>query len=134
MQVNALGPVEKDRSNGEFAGGDGRTITLNGVTFAKGLGVHANAELGYYLGGNCSSFTAQVGLDDEVGPNGSVVFQVWGDGAKLYDSGRMTGSSPTGQVNVSLVGRSELRLRVTDAGDGSNYDHADWAGPILTCK
>jgi hypothetical protein len=28
-----------------------------------------------------------VGVDDEVGVNGSVVFQVWADGAKIFDSG-----------------------------------------------
>jgi endo-alpha-N-acetylgalactosaminidase len=133
-QTNGLGPVEKDRSNGELGGGDGKAITLNAVVFPKGLGVHAASELRYYLGGNCSSFTAQVGVDDEVGSNGSVVFQVWGDSIKLYDSGRMTGSSSTRGVSVSLAARSELRLVVTDAGDGSNYDHADWARPTLTCR
>ena len=39
--TNGWGPVEKDKSNGEQAAGDGRTITLNTVTFAKGLGAHA---------------------------------------------------------------------------------------------
>jgi hypothetical protein len=37
--VNGLGPVERDRSNGGAAAGDGKTITLNSTTFAKGLGV-----------------------------------------------------------------------------------------------
>ncbi len=46
---------------------------------------------GSALGGACSVFTAVVGLDDEVGANGSVVFQVWTDGVKRYDSGVMTG-------------------------------------------
>ena len=36
--ANGWGPVEKDQSNGEQATGDGRVITLNGVTYAKGLG------------------------------------------------------------------------------------------------
>jgi hypothetical protein len=133
-QNNGWGPVEIDRSNGELAGGDGKAITLNGVTFNKGLGVHATSELRYSLGGNCSSFTAQIGVDDEVGSNGSVVFQVWADGIKLFDSGRLTGASETRAVSVSLAGKSELRLIVTNAGDGDAFDHADWARPILTCK
>src|SRR4030095_6410355 len=37
---NGWGPIERDKSNGEQAAGDGRTITLNGSTYAKGLGVH----------------------------------------------------------------------------------------------
>ncbi|MFC0616987.1 malectin domain-containing carbohydrate-binding protein, partial [Deinococcus budaensis] len=32
-----------------------------------------------------------------------------------------------------VSGVNELRLVVTDAGDGLNYDHADWAGAKLSC-
>jgi hypothetical protein len=49
--TNGHGPVEKDKSNGENLAGDGRTLTLNGVTYAKGLGVHAASEVVYNLGG-----------------------------------------------------------------------------------
>jgi len=38
---NGWGPYERDRSNGEAAGGDGHTLTIGGVKFARGLGVHA---------------------------------------------------------------------------------------------
>jgi glucose/arabinose dehydrogenase len=130
---NGWGPVEKDRSNGEISGGDGQTLTLNGATFAKGLGAHAASDIRYGLAGNCTTFTAQVGVDDEVGSNGSVVFQVWTDGAKLFDSGTMTGTTATKSVNVNVTGRSELKLIVTDGGNGFDYDHADWADAKLTC-
>jgi hypothetical protein len=43
----------------------------------------------------------------------------------------MTGSTATRSVNVSVAGRQELRLVVTNAGDGNSYDHADWAGARL---
>ncbi|MFC0617222.1 Kelch repeat-containing protein, partial [Deinococcus budaensis] len=33
-----------------------------------------------------------------------------------------------------VSGVNELRLVVTDAGDGLNYDHADWAGARVTCS
>ena len=36
--TNGFGPVEKDQSNGWNGTGDGRTLTLNGTTYAKGLG------------------------------------------------------------------------------------------------
>ena len=39
--INGWGPAERDRSNGELGASDGATLTLNGVTYAKGLGVHA---------------------------------------------------------------------------------------------
>ncbi|MFN8579355.1 MAG: NPCBM/NEW2 domain-containing protein, partial [Gemmatimonadaceae bacterium] len=130
---NGVGPVEKDRSNGDWPAGDGRTLTLNGTTYTKGLGVHAPAEIRYALGGACSRLTASVGVDDEVGANGSVVFQVWADGVQLYDSGTMTGATATRTLDVTLSGRNELRLVVTNGGDNINYDHADWAIPRITC-
>ena len=69
-------------------------MTLAGTVYAKGLGAHAASDIRYTMTA-CTTFTAKVGVDDEVGANGSVVFQVWGDGTKLYDSGAMTGASPT---------------------------------------
>ena len=65
--TNGWGPVEKDRSNGEAGASDGGTITLNGVTYAKGLGAHAASDIRYALNGACSVFTAAVGVDDEMG-------------------------------------------------------------------
>jgi hypothetical protein len=72
--TNGWGPVEKDRSNGGLAAGDGRTITLNGTPYAKGLGAHAASDVRYSLGAGCTRFRADVGVDDEVGMNGSVIF------------------------------------------------------------
>jgi hypothetical protein len=74
-------------------------------------------------------------VDDEV-PTwsaASVVFQVWADGTKLYDSGRVTRNSAPLTVGADLNGRYDLSLVVQDAGDGKDYDHADWADAKLTC-
>ena len=49
--TNGYGPVERDMSNGGLAAGDGRTITLNGVTYPKGLGVHAGVDGGLFARG-----------------------------------------------------------------------------------
>jgi hypothetical protein len=130
--VNGWGPAERDMSNGEQAAGDGRTITLNGVTYAKGLGVHAASTVIYNLGGKYSKFISDIGVDDEMGSTGSVVFQVWADGVQIYDSGIMTGSSATKTVSVDVTGKSQLKLVVTNGGDNIDSDHADWAGAYLT--
>ena len=45
--VNGWGPVELDRSNGEAAGGDGALLTVGGVSWARGLGVHAASDVRY---------------------------------------------------------------------------------------
>jgi uncharacterized repeat protein (TIGR01451 family) len=130
--TNGWGPVEKDTSNGESAAGDGRPITLNGTTYAKGLGAHAASDVRYSLSG-CSRFKASVGVDDEVAPNGSVVFQVYADATKVFDSGLMNNSSATQTVDVSIAGATELRLVVTNGGDGIGWDHADWALARVEC-
>lgn len=129
--TNGYGPVERDKSNGESVGGDGRTITLNGLPYAKGLGVHAYSEIRYALNGQYATFASDIGIDDEVGSNGSVTFEVWTDGVKLFDSGIMTGASATKNVTVNVSGKQELRLIVRDGANGNANDHADWANARL---
>jgi hypothetical protein len=131
--VNGWGPVEKDRSNGDAAVGDGLPLTLNGVTYMKGLGAHGLSDIRFALNGGCSAFTATIGVDGETAGAGSVGFQLWGDGVKLYDSGVKTGTMAGTMINISLVGARELGLVVTDGGDGNSFDHADWADAKITC-
>jgi len=130
---NGFGPVERDRSNGEDAIGDGVPLSINGTKYTKGLGVHAYSEIRFALNRRCSAFTANVGIDDEVGPRGSVVFHVIVDGTERYTSPVMTGAGGSESVSVSLTGASELALVVTDADDGPYFDHADWAVAHLRC-
>jgi glucose/arabinose dehydrogenase len=133
---NGSGPAEKDRSNGGSAAGDGRTLTLNKVTYAKGLGVHARSDVRWALGGSCSLMNAVVGVDDEVGSSGSVVFQVFLNGAAtpIYDSGVMTGKTATKAVSVNLSAVNTLQLVVTPGIDGNTSDHGDWADARVTCS
>jgi alpha-galactosidase len=131
--ANGWGPVERNRSNGERAAGDGRTITIEGRTYATGLGAHAPSEIEFYVGRRCSSLVVDVGVDDEKAANGTVTFEIWADGRKVADSGTMTTSTPAKTLSADLAGATLLRLVVTDAGDGINSDHADWADPRVTC-
>jgi alpha-galactosidase len=128
---NGWGPVEKDMSVGESGANDGRKITLNGVSYEKGLGAHSPSEIYYNIGGNYAEFTSVVGLDDEVGSNGSVTFEVWGDGQKLWDSGLLKGNSDPVNVKVSIAGVKILKLVITNGGDNKDYDHADWADAMI---
>jgi parallel beta-helix repeat protein len=131
---NGWGPAERNRSNGEWAANDGRQITLDGVTYARGIGVHSNSRLHWVLNGQCSSFSAVTGVDDEVGNNGSVIFQVYVDGQIRYNGSVMTGSTPARNVQVDVTGGSELVLVVHYGWDNLNYDHADWADARVTCR
>jgi alpha-galactosidase len=131
--TNGYGPVELDRTNGENFPLDGAPIRLRGTTYEKGLGVHGPSLIRYRLGRACSRFVADVGIDDDQRGNGSVSFQVWADGERLYESGRMTGESPTRAVSVDLTGRWEIRLFVGIGEDTFASDHAVWAGARLEC-
>jgi hypothetical protein len=111
---------------------DGNTITLRGTTYATGLGAHAVSDVTYALGGKYATFLSDVGIDDEVNGQGSVDFQVIGDGKVLYDSGVLTGASAIVHVAVNVTGVQTLTLQATNGVAGSiDYDHADWAGPQL---
>jgi len=132
-ETNGYGPVERDRSNGEAAGGDGNPLTIRGEVYAKGLGMHAPGEVTIWTGGACSRFSAQVGIDDEVTQSGSVDFQVLGDGRPLAASGVRRSADPAATLTADLTGVRILTLRATDGGDGKNFDHADWADARLSC-
>jgi alpha-galactosidase len=130
---NFYGPVERDRSNGERPGGDGKPITIRGTVYAKGLGVHAPSDVEYYAGKKCSSVRAVVGVDDETNGRGSVGFEIYADGRKVTESGQLTGVSPAFSITAEVTGATVVKLVVTDGGDGQNYDHADWADLMITC-
>lgn len=131
VPVNAYGEVHRDASVGDGLG-HVNPITLNGVVYPKGLGVHANSEVIYNLSGRYSSFISDVGVDDEMwADGGSVDFLVIADGTVIYDSGPMDSNSATQNINVNVDGVRELRLKVTDAGNGDRSDHADWANARL---
>lgn len=131
---NGWGPVERDRSNGESGAGDGGLITINGKVYQKGLGVHAPSEIIYDLDGKYTRFTSDIGVDDYMGPSSaaSIVFQVFADGEKLFDSGIMGATTETKNVDVNIEGVKELKLVVTDGGNGNGSDHGDWADAWLS--
>jgi beta-galactosidase GanA len=134
QSTNGWGPVERDTSNGEAVAGDGRPITLNGTVYPKGLGVHADGDVTVATGGQCTRFTAVVGVDDEVGASGSVTFTVLADGRAVVATGVLTGSSASVPLDVDVSGAQRVDLLIGDAGNGNGSDHADWADAQLICS
>jgi alpha-galactosidase len=133
LGTNDWGPIEKDTSNGEYLAGDGHPLTIAGTTYPKGLGANASSILVYQLDGACTSFTADVGIDNEVAVNGSVIFHVLVDGKPVYTSARKTGGQSAERVAVDITGARSLLLYADDDGSFS-YDHADWADAKIVCK
>lgn len=86
------------------------------------------------LGSRCSVFLAEVGLDEEVGDRGSVVFEVWGDGERLSVSGIVRGPQAAVPIAADVERVERMALVVTPGGDGTAFDHADWGNARLECS
>ncbi|MEN3356956.1 MAG: alpha-galactosidase [Mycobacteriales bacterium] len=133
--VNGWGPAERNMSNGEMPAGDGRTLTIDGMTFASGIGAHAPSTITVYTGGRCTTVAAFVGVDDEKldSPGNAVGFQVWGDQRMVAESSILRDTGPGEQLTANVAGATFVRLVVTDGGDGTGWDHADWGDARITC-
>ena len=119
-------PYNQDQS-GVFA-----PLTLHGVTYAKGLGEIVYTRLSYFLGGATARFHSDIGVDDAAGNRGAIIFRVYADGTKLYDSGVMTTQTPTQTIDLNLTGYKVLTLEATNGVAGNVNDYADWAGARIT--
>jgi alpha-galactosidase len=108
---------------------DNHTLSIGGKQFERGFGTHAESFLHVKLDGGAQKFTASVGVDDEVNKNpaSSVEFLVLGDGKELWSSGILHAGDAPKPCAVDLAGVKMLLLKVGDAGDGIDFDHADWA-------
>jgi hypothetical protein len=132
-ETNGWGPVERDTSNGEAAAGDGATLAIGSTTYSKGLGMHAPGAVTVWLGGACTRFQTEVGIDAEVTQPGSSAFQVLGDDRPLADSGTVRSTDGAKPLDVDVTGVRVLTLSATEGADGKNFDHADWGSARVTC-
>ncbi|MFB3788625.1 MAG: NPCBM/NEW2 domain-containing protein [bacterium] len=116
---------------------DEKELQIGSTLYRYGLGTHANSRIEYEIPGEYQWFECMVGLDAEVRPNyearpdrATVIFSVWINGEQRYASPLMFPPMPPQRVMLPLPetkGFNRLRLEVSDAGDGNNSDHADWA-------
>jgi alpha-galactosidase len=116
-----FGEVHRDQSV------DGNPISIAGKKFDHGFGTHANSVMRLGLGGKAESFTARVGVDDELTDVGTITFTLTGDGKKLWESSALNFGDAPESVTVDLHGVQTLVLSARDGGDGNDHNHADWA-------
>jgi hypothetical protein len=129
MPLTAMGPVHADQNVAAVRYGRnivGSRLRIGEESFDLGLGCFAQSLLEYALDGRYKRFTATVGVDAAAEGRGSVVFEVYADGKKVWSSPLMSGLDAARKVDVPLAGVKRLRLVVTDGGDGNRYDAADW--------
>ena len=107
-------------------------LRIKDKEYAHGLGHHANGEIVVELGGQFQTFQTEIGVQWQGGATpASVVFQIYVDDKKVFDSGVVRENDPPRPVSVSVEGADELRLVANDAGDGISFDCADWADARL---
>ena len=100
-------------------------ISIGGKEFDKGLGVHAPSEITFNLDGNYKTFHVFPGPDDA--HQGLLEMKIVIDGKEVYASGNVRRNGYKAQaLDIPLQGAKELKLVVTDGGDGNGGDHASW--------
>lgn len=128
--IQGYSTLQNDNSIG------GGALSINGVVFKKGIGTHAYSEIIYTICGKYHQFESWLGIDDyhsDLG-KGAAQFEIYGDDTLLYRSKILKINSPAAHVLLNIDSVNELKLVVTDGGDGIEYDHADWGNARLLIK
>ncbi|MGW6984532.1 sigma-70 family RNA polymerase sigma factor [Streptomyces sp. NPDC054932] len=112
-----------------------RGLEVGGRRFAHGITVNSRSSVEIALNRQCTSFSAQAGVDGlSLFTNGSVRFSVYADGQRVWQSDALSHADPPTAVQVPLAGRRTLRLVVERAGPGSRPTLASWADGVLSCR
>ncbi len=150
--ANEFGPPNRDVSF------EKNQLNIAGMTFEKGLGVHAPSQLDIDINGKASKFLAEIGLDREVIQKAvrnttrasgilknafmmnnfrrtpMVRFIIRGDDHILYSSGWITEFSPVHSVEIDVSSVKQLSLIVESGPDGPRDANADWGNAQLILK
>ncbi len=110
----------------------GNALSIGGKAFSHGIGTHSKSICKINLNRSATRFQAIVGIDSESGNSGSVEFQIELDGKTVWESGVIKGGEQARKVDVKLKGAKTMKLIVTDGGDGTTSDHANWAEATIT--
>ena len=132
--LSAVGAVHADQNAGTLRYARnivGAPLRIDRETFTNGVGTFARSLLEIPLNGRFSRFTSKVGVDAMTEGRGTVAFEVYGDGRKLWASPIMSGLDAPRDIDVNVAGVNRLRLVVTDGNDGNKFDAANWVNPVL---
>ena len=102
---------------------EGAQISIGGVKYEKGIGLHANSEIVYNTDKKYSRISGVAGIDNEVS-GGNALFQIYADNKLIYE--RELSGGQADAFDLSISGVEKLRL-VTDANGNNSQDHTDWA-------
>lgn len=111
----------------------GDPMKIGGVYYEKGVGVQSLSVLSFFLDGNATKFSAEVGIDDATTSGGRASFFVIGDRKILFESGMMKAGDAAKKIDVNLDGIKRLGLLVKLENESSKV-YSDWANAYLIMK
>lgn len=104
-------------------------------TMESGIGAGTRSKLTYLLPtGVYETFRVTVGLHAELGVNGSVVFEIKGDGKTLATTEPLSGTDAAQPIEVALAGITNLELKATPGAEDASANYAIWGQPRLVKK
>jgi hypothetical protein len=100
---------------------NGKPLMVDGTTYAHGIATHAPSEGIFFLGGKFRTLHTLAAA----GSQATVTFQVFVDDRMVFDSGLLSGAKSR-SVDLPLENVQDLRLVVTDGGNGKGGDAGSW--------
>jgi len=116
----------------------GGKLLIKGLTYDRGIGLHADAEAVFKIKPEYERFVAQFGVDD-VGREGTVRVSVYADEQLLGVTPVLRCGQEPWTVDLLIPtgvdGKraSQLRIVVDQAGDGIKHDHTDIVNAGFVC-
>ncbi len=139
VNYNGWGEVQSDRSI------EGNPLRIGGKEYAKGIGSHANSNVGVDITGLCPEgdtvlFKAELGIDDEVDSHytDGAVFQIWrnrpaeGFYEKALETPVLGNKDAPYSVEVDVTGFNDVGI-VTDMQADNYSDHTDAGDARFEC-
>lgn len=114
--------ANQPRRDAAVAGGP---LRLDGVEYAKGLGIRSRTEMVYRLPDAFRRFTALVGIDDAVRPRGHVKISIYADDRQIFAQ-EIDGRDPPLSLSLDISGAKRLKILVDYGLDQDVADHVDF--------
>lgn len=117
------GSMQKDKSI------ENHKMTVDGIAYDKGFGVHASSETTFDIGKKFMAFRSSFGLDDESLCSEGVRVEVWGDSEKLAET-PVFKNGILHTLTARTEGNSKLTIKTFPVGS-IDCSHVDIIQPVL---
>lgn len=106
-------------------------LSVQYAYYKHGIGTHAPSREVYDINRQFRTLSTDMGVDTNGGPQGSVIFSVYGDGKQLYQSELIKRYEFPRHATIDITGVKTLELSISDGGNGNIDDHANWLNTYL---